>query len=75
MRVGLVSVGGEEGDGGFGCGPRRSPWGGIEINAISRQHMRQRIILGRIFKTKLLTFSVFSCFFRFSMSNEIMLYG
>ena len=38
------------------------PQGGIEINAISRRHMRQRRILGRNFKTKLLTFSVFSCF-------------
>ena len=41
--------------------------GGIEPNAIRRLQARQRRILGRNFKTKLLTFSVFSCFFRFSV--------
>ena len=35
--------------------------GGIEPNAIRRLQARQRRILGRNFKTKLLNFSVFSC--------------
>ena len=42
-------------------------WGGIEPNAIRRLQAMQRRILGRNFKTKLLSFSVFSCFFRFSV--------
>ena len=36
--------------------------GGIEPNAIRRLQASERRILGRNFKTKLLTFSVFSCF-------------
>ena len=37
-------------------------WGGIESNATRRLQAIQRIILGRNLKTKLLTFSAFSCF-------------
>ena len=39
----------------------------IEFKRQSQISVRQRRIWGRNFKTKLLTFSVFSCFFRFSV--------
>ena len=39
----------------------------IEFKRQSQISVRQRRIWGRNFKTKLVTFSVFSCFFRFSV--------